>query len=150
MSLNELMSVGNGPVARLDTTVGTSVVMGACVPSCDLITFSSSSGGSYSASAAALPNGAFYYAGAGAATFNLPSVASLAAVLSSGGITGGNLAGLSVFFSIINANAGTSVVTVSAAGDSNWTIHTAAATVTFAGKYIFQAVFTSATAATLV
>src|SRR5580692_10711228 len=73
----------NGTGTASGSAVGTLQITEVLLQSSGAVNvFTGSSGGTYSPAAALLPNGVFYYAGAGAVNFAMPSIVSLATYLS--------------------------------------------------------------------
>jgi hypothetical protein len=92
-----------------------------------LVTFSASSGGTFLPTAAQLFGNLFYYSGAGAVNFSLPTVASVTAYLATLGITAAT--GTSFTFDLMNQQIPTGVGAVSIiSADVNWSTSVATPT----------------------
>lgn len=135
MSLNEILVSGNANANPLNVLFGSmrsnsNITFDTSILATQYSNMTASSGGTYTVTAASLPNAIFYYAGAGALTFALPSVASINAYLSTLGFSSSpNLVNQSFPVKIVNAGAG--AITVTNGGDTNWTIqqHTSTAVI---------------------
>jgi hypothetical protein len=150
MSLNEILTAGNAPANPLNVTFGIMSVAGvsitdSVIAAASLANFSGYSGMTYNPAASSFPSGGFYYAGASAVTFSLPTVASLITYLNSVGFSNSQITGGSIYFSIVNGSA--NAVTVTNNGDNSWSFLQSPATAIVAAhsKANFQAFFNSPT-----
>ena len=112
---------GNEVVANLDITH----LLVKATPD-GVNNFTTASGGTYTPGPSNVPGAVFFYAGAGAVTFQLPSVASLVALYGAVGFNVLTLQNQQLEFQIYNASGQT--VTITNGGDATWTFGMSATT----------------------